>query len=76
MPQLEAEAQRTGQPDGGGVLDQSVLTIPLFDSWKDTVPAVWTASSGLSAPSVVHARVNDVPLLDLTVTFSVVGASE
>src|SRR5215510_14950372 len=47
--------------------------MPLFDSWKETVPAVATASSGFSSPSVVHARTNELPLLDLTVTFSVVG---
>ena len=76
MPQLAADPQRTGQLAGGGVLDQSVLTIPLFDSWKATVPAVETAPSGLSTPSVVQARVKAAPLLDLTVTFSVVGASE
>jgi hypothetical protein len=61
------------ESDGGGVLDQSVLTRPKFVSWKETLPALCGASGGLFWPSVVQARTKLEPLWLLTVIASFVG---
>ena len=69
-------AQRIGKLAGGALLVQSLLTRPAFVSWNETVPALVTASAGLSRSAVVHARVNAAPFDSLTVTFSFVGVVE
>jgi hypothetical protein len=62
-----------GKLEGGGLLDQSVLISPPGVSWKEIVPTLVGASGAFPWSAVVHASTNDVPLLSLTVTFSVVG---
>jgi hypothetical protein len=73
LPQFRICGQRTGNEEGGGVLDQSVLTRPAFVSWKETVPVDETESAGLPRPSVVHPSTNRLPVWLLTVTLSRVG---
>ena len=57
---------------GGGVLVQSVFTIPKFVSWNETLPSLCGAS-GVPASLVVHASTKLLPVWLLTVTFSFVG---
>ena len=73
LPQPAACAQRIGKIAGGGVLAQSVLTIPAFVSWNDIVPADATVPSPLPRSAVVHASTKDAPAWLFTVTFSVVS---
>ena len=55
------------------MLAQSVFRSPRSVSSNVTVPALWTAASGLPSPAVVHASTKVLPVWLLTVTFSVVG---
>ena len=65
---------RTGNVVGGGFDDQSVLSMPPVDCFRETVPLL-VLPDGLDWPSVVHSSVKSfVSAPDLTVTFSIVAS--
>src|SRR5215210_3078908 len=72
--QPESVRQRTGNSEGGSVLDQSMFSRPLFVSWRTMLPRLTGASGGLPWSSVDHASVNVRPTWLFTVTFSLAGA--
>ncbi len=73
FPQRATCGQRIGNADGGGVLCQSVLTIPDEVSWNAIRPWACGAPAGFSSPCVVHSSRNALAFCSLTVTFSLVG---
>ena len=73
LPHELSDGQRIGKADGGGLLDQSLLTSPKFVSWNATLPMLVGASSGLPWSLVVQSRVKLEPFVLSTVTFSSVG---